>query len=59
MERWLTGVTGTGIEGDFVNRPRSCKSLWILSIGIVLNYQWVVEEGNLVTVGAEEEKARE
>src|SRR2546422_3076275 len=59
MERRLTGISRSGVERYFINRAGSSKPQRVFSVGVVLDYQWIVEERDLITVGAEEEESIE
>ncbi len=58
MERILTGVAGPGAEGNLSHRSGRSKSLWILTIEVVLDCKRIIKEEDLVAIRAEEEKAR-
>src|SRR6185369_15965532 len=68
MEGWLTGITRAGVESYLSNSAWRgeaqwittliCRNCWaVAGVEVVLNRERIVEEEDLITVGAEKEEA--
>src|SRR6185369_4981214 len=68
MEGWLTGITRAGVESYLSNSAWRGEAQWITTlicrnswavagVEVVLNRERIVEEEDLITIGAEKEEA--